>query len=719
MRARLQQDIVSRVTVGLPGPELSLAVWDRYRELLDSGVSSDRILVWLSSESRSAWVSLLKGDLPEHIAPQARPAEPRGGLDLPTGAQLVSTPRAWIQTQIQAWWPFVDEALDRMGFVPGRRMAEPRHVAIGMAQALLARFTAPYRGPEGRLLEWARSPRNLQDVQLLDALARWIENGGSALDAEGLPGLEQRLAEGLPELVAPGELRELLEHYVRGMLEHRVFDHALALDVFSRILSEHPPFQEAFQASTQHWLIENLDDLPGSLLGWVERCVGSGITIHAFLAGDRDDASVEPAFRGGLREHLGGDLARARTLGGGQPVETVARGDDPPYLELARCVHASLASDGVSRMSRKISLTCQLDHLSHAQMVEAVVPEVAELAREGDASRIALVVPALDSLIIWSVRHRFERAGIGLHVFAGTNRLTDHRPVRILLAAARLAHPAWGRPVGEFERLELLEVLTGLDPIRLSRVAAGLTGPDGGLPTREQLLMVLPRADVESLKHLDHVRAWLTRRREAPLHSLEGFFREAFVELEATGLASGAIDEQAQRGISQIGQLLELARDFERIERHLGETAPHLIGERFLAHLDGNPIAERPFFRRAPHRDAVMLATASQLAERGFRAPGDRLDHLFLLDLGSERWQKHDRRELVHPRVCSPSWTGGARTLEADEVDAREKLARVLFASIARVRSRLHLHACLVDAEGRENLGELPSLFERILARSR
>ncbi|MEB3188016.1 MAG: hypothetical protein VKP72_11325 [bacterium] len=717
MLAPLMSDIASRVTVGLPGPGLARAAWERYRELLASGVGSDRILVWLSSESRSAWVSLLKGELPEHIAPQSRPEEPPGGLDRPTGAQRVQTPRAWVQAELQAWWPLVDEALDRLGFVPARRPGEPRHVAIGMAQALLARFTSDLRPPGGTLLEWARSPRNLQDVQLLDALARWIEHGGTALAPGALEGLERCLAAGLPELVAPGELRVLLEHFVRGMLEHRVLDHALALDAFLHILAPEPLFRQAFRASTDHWIVENVDDLPACLLDWLESGWASGITVHAFTSGDPDDSAPDPAFRGGLREHLGGDLARAARLVSGWPVQGVTLDGAFPYLELARCLHAGLAGDAVPRVRQVPPLTSRMDHLSHAQMIDAVVPDVADLARKGEASRIALVVPALDSLIIWSIRHRFERAGIGLHVFAGTNRLTDHRPVRLMLAAARLAHPAWGRPCGEFERLELLEVLTGLDPIRLSRVAAGLVGPDGGLPSRDQVLAVMPRVDLEALSRLDRVGAWLARRRETPLHSIEGFFREAFVELEATRLASGAIDEPAQRGISQIGQLLELARDFERIERHLGETRPHLIGERFMAHLDGNPIAERPFFRRAPHREAVMLATASQLAERGFRAPGDRLEHLFLLDLGSERWWKHDRRELVHPRVCTPAWSGGPRTLEADEADARVKLARVLFASLSRVRTHLHLHACLTDAEGRENLGELPSLFERALVR--
>jgi hypothetical protein len=115
-----------------------------------------------------------------------------------------------------------------------------------------------------------------------------------------------------------------------------------------------------------------------------------------------------------------------------------------------------------------------------------------------------------------------------------------------------------------------------------------------------------------------------------------------------------------------------------------------------------------------------MLSTASQLAEKGFARRDDELKVLFILDFGSDRWWKSDRREMTNSRVLSSRWDERPYDKDTDDLHKNQKLARVLRACCLKVTGQLRVYSSKMDAEGREysdiDFGErLPELLDEIL----
>ncbi len=660
-------------------------------------------------------------------------------LEVPTGARRVATPLGFIQQELKLWWPAVDEGLTRLGVPVAASVAgaAPAFVAIDLAQHLVERFTAPLADEDGGLVPGARSPARQQRLQVLDALARGVESFAD-LVTEPVTTLGPEVAACLAEVgivataparrlaaaiawrldasFAPGQreagfaprMGAAIAAYADGMLRWRLFDHALALAVYADVLWPDPRYRAHFHATTRWLLAEDLDELPTRWLAIVHDALAGG--ARGVLALKSDPGALDPAtaYRGGLREYVGAAPARAWAMAG--PVALVAAASVPPPLaDLGRAL-----ADGLRERPRRAvvepgRVKLRLDAYAVPEMLEAVATDLATLLPTVAANHIALVTPSLSPMLIWSLRARLERLGVPLYVFAGTNMLTDHRAVRLLLTLARLCHTGWGLPPSRFELLEVLEAVTGQNPLKLGRLAPALC-PDGRLVDPDELPAEI---DGDARTRYEHLWGFLARHANgAP--DLEEFFRDAFAEVWAPfqprHRAGSPADEAASREVSQIGQLIELAARFREIDGRLeGDLAGR--GRRFLDFLRAAPISERPFFKREPHAGAVMLATASQLAEKGFAEPAERLEHLFVLDFGSERWWKSDRKELTNARVLATDRRAGPYEMEEDDRDRQEKLARVLTACCLKVRETLWVHACLTDEEGRENLGDLPNLI--------
>ena len=661
-------------------------------------------------------------------------------LPAPTAAHRVATPLGFIQQELALWWPAVDEGLTRLGVPVAAQVASagPAFVAIDLAQHLVERFAAALADEDGGLVPGARSPARQQRLQVLDALARGVESFASLNQAPGpdapaaeiaallataglaasgpAHGLAACIAGPLAAAYAPGQreaafaprMGAAIAAYAGGMLRWRLFDHALALAVYADVLWPHPQYRAHFHARTAWLLAEDLDELPARWLAIVREALEGGTRGVLVLKSDPGAMADPQAFRGGLREYVGAAPARAWALA--PRVDVVAAASaTPPLADLGRAI-----AEGLRERPRRAAVEpgrvkLRLDAYAVPEMLEAVAQDLAALLPTVPASHIALVAPSLSPMLIWSLRARLERLGVPLYVFAGTNLLTDHRAVRLLLTLARLCHTGWGLPPSRFELLEVLEAVTGQNPLKLGRLAPTLC-PDGRLVDPDDLPAEL---DGDSRVRYAHLWRFLEGHLDAT-PDLEAFFRDAFAEVWAPfqprHRAGSPAAEAAAREVSQIGQLIELAARFRVIDERLeGDEAGR--GRRFVGFLRAAPIAERPFFKREPHTGAVMLATASQLAEKGFAEPAERLEHLFMLDLGSERWWKSDRKELTNARVLAADRAPGPYEMDEDERDRSEKLARVLAACCLKVRGTLWLHACLTDEEGRENQGDLPHLL--------
>jgi hypothetical protein len=703
---------------GLPGPGLRRSLWERYVTLLDRGVPSDQVLVLVDGASRAQWMAWSQ----EPGAPAA------------SGGQWVATPLAWIQQELRLWWALALEGLAGLG-APVPESAQPVFAAIDLAQYLLGRFT-DHRRKGGELLASARSAPHFQNVQLLDALARGVEHGlalgaGPALastrDEQGRPvaapvlglagAIARRLGEGGTALAE--EAGEAIALYVHGMLRAGVLDHALQLEVYASALWPHPRYRAHLRERFRHVLVEHLDEQPPRLQAILAELLADGL-LGCFSL-QRDPQS--DLFPGGLREYVGADPRGAWEIATRLTTITTLPEAPAPFAPLGRALLAELTSPK-SRVPDPVDLPpgtveLRLAHYSPAEMLQAAAERLVELFATGGMlpRQVALVVPTMSPLVIWSLRQKLADAGVPVYVFAGTNRLRDYRPVRVMVTLAKLARPAWQMVPTRFELLELLELCTGLNPLKLGRLAPRLF-PDGRLAEPAMILASVPDLAPAAFKRYAALVGWLAQQRESlPLPT---FFRSAFAHLYATfrtpRMVDATADETFMREISQIGQLIELSERFEAVDGQLEHAGGEAWANRFFAFLDESPIAERPFFQREPHRDAVMLATPSQLAERGFQGVDDELRCLVLLDIGSEGWWKRDRRELTNGRVLARGWRGGFYDADTERLDVDEKLGRVLLACCLKARERLMIYGCLTDEEGRENQGELPYVLNALLA---
>lgn len=781
------QDATTWLT-GFPGDRLRAALWNHYLDLVTNITCTDEVQVL--TPARSTWEARLAGlDAPTGARRIATPGgfiqqelklwwpEVEQGLTkLGLAAAGSATEPRFVAIDMSQHLlerfaaPLADED---GGLVRGARTpARMQRLQVLDALARGIEHMAGLVPGVGCVAD-----EGLDRGAMATAIANALDAAQAPPVADAVLGLAATIAARLEAAQAPQhveakfapQLGAAIAVYADAMLRWRLLDHALQLAVYADVLWPNPRYQKRFKETTSWLLVEDLDELPGRWIALIEQALDAGVKARISLKSD-PDAAGGWVFRGGLRQYVGADPDRAwalatqsrfasgevgatprcsdvsamlegttRILVGLAPPAPDAR-EAPPLADLGRAL-----ADGLHERPRRAvvpagTVKLRLDAYAVPEMLDAVARDLKALLATTSANRIAIVVPALSSLLIWSLRARVEKLGVPLFVFAGTNMLTDHRAVRLMITLARLCHPHWRLPPSRFELLEVLEAVTAQNPLKLGRLAPTLC-PDGALCDPDLLPEELGEdavlryhhlwrflnrfafgevSDLPAPERLSALGDGPTRTRVGrELHGsgaadLEGFFRAAFAEVWAPfqprHKPNSSAEEAGAREISQIGQLIELASRFREVDRRLAGDEDGR-GERFLDFLRGQPISERPFFKREPHDRAIMLATASQLAERGFAEPEEHLEHLFVLDLGSERWWKSDRKELVNGRVLAAGRPPGPYLAEEEHRDKTEKLARVLMACCCKVQGALWLHGCLTDEEGRENAGDLPHLI--------
>ncbi|HEY9855902.1 MAG TPA: hypothetical protein V6D05_09215, partial [Stenomitos sp.] len=587
----------SAYLAGMPREALSDALWERYTGLLNQGIPSESILVLLEGTTRTRWTSLLKGDPEPHIAPEARPMAAVGGLDLATGAQRVHTPAAFIKEELRLWWPLVDEQLEAWGYVSSgpqerpRRYAEPYAVAIDLSQYLMTRFTSEVRSAESNCLADSESPPHLQNIQLLDALARGIENGHS-LSTHG--GSSQDLAAGITRRLHAGMggkgplsplfqgVETCLKRYIDGMLQHRCLDYALQLDLYAGVLLADERYRRSLCSRLQHVFVERLDELPPRWHRLIEILEAEGLRIFATLQADHGS---EGPILGGLRSYVGADPEGAWQLVEDWETQSlITRDSSESQSGLASLGRALFEGVRGGYRAKAVPLPpgvlVRYDRYAYEEMLDAAVADLAQRFDEGVLrEEVALVAPAIDAFLLWGLQNRLAKLGIPLYVYAGTNRLIQNRAVRILMTLCKLCHPEWKLPPGRYEWIELLELETGLNPLQLGRLADKLTS-DAGLNHPDQLEIVGEAVTDRARAGYRSLYAWIEAQRDPEHRSeLPALLRQAFAERFAPARQSALSDVEAheawQREISQIGQLIELSENYRQVLDRVGTvTAP-------------------------------------------------------------------------------------------------------------------------------------------------
>ncbi|MBU6428613.1 MAG: hypothetical protein KGR26_06370, partial [Cyanobacteria bacterium REEB65] len=606
----------------------------------------------------------------------------------------ILTPFGWIKRELELWWPVIDAAIE------GKPGLEPRIVQIDMAQYLMERFSRPLRAAGA--LRGARTPPVLQNIHLLDALARGIEN---RLD---LAEVSQRLLAASPQAAAMlGGVPECLEAYRQGMRKHRLLDQALTWEAFANALLHDPRYRERLATTTRVLVVEALDEATPLALEVFQTVAASCTDVFYGLRTD-----------GGQRRYLGADPAAAReSLADRAIVSAAAEGSS--LVSIGRWIQASLSGNPAPPPANP-SIT-YAERTTYLDMLQALLDDV-EQWLTGSAclapADLVILAPSLEPVLLFCLRDRLAALGHDLYVLSGSNRLVDYPHAAALLALGTLA-TAPTDPLPRHDWLWILQLTTGLDPFALAALADSLsTAPE--LPEPH----ALPIA--EAIPGYQRLFTWVSTSRSNPPATLGDLYGTAFAQVlrrEALSKtpdppghpgSSGLPGEVALRELSQLAQVVDAAERFTAIADRLGDggTLSERVA-RFGQFLWSGAIAERPFFDREPHRHSVVLATASQFAQRG-----DRVAVQAWFDTSSSRWWKSDARELTNAQALRRQRAPGPYTPDEDQRDMDAKLGGLLVACSARATREIRAYSALVDATGREQFGGLAEpLAELAMAR--
>ncbi|MEB3284370.1 MAG: hypothetical protein VKN33_03685 [Candidatus Sericytochromatia bacterium] len=673
------------VLVGDLGAGKSAALREHYRQLLRAGLRSDRVLVWIANTAQAAaWKEAIKA------------------YDFSHGATLVMTFRSWVRQELLTHWADVEAS----GLLPGPPPApEPTFVGISAAQQLLRMVVTPMR-EQFPVLEDCRTPPMHQLIQILDTYARLVEHGISPLEAAARLDTGHHLSSHSPELHR--FVGEAISQYRQFCLKHRVLDHNLQLELFQHTLWAHPAYRTRVREAVDVLMVDNLEESIPLAQAVVAHC-GEGPS-GLVLARDRN---------GGLREYLGGDVDGVDQLLLDLNLETRLLATQAPFSSMAAALSSlalagfeaepppALAAPGFrvhSARTLRVQMFEEVSHRLNALLDNGV--------RQGE---IVVIAPVVDPLLVWHVRQTLAARGMDLRVLAGSNRVIDHRPVRILVTLCRLARPSWQAPPPSADVGEMLEVLLGIHPleaIRLQQVGY----PETVLLDPEPLKW--PQNLLGLKEAYTSIYRWLVTATDTH-HPLDRLLESAFAELYAPRclrqMAPDGPDAIPWRsddvlGVLQMDQLIQGARQFRHLATRVGLNNDE-IPKHFLRSIYAGELAERPLIPRGVLPEAVTLYTAAKYAEEGPCVP-----HQIWVDASSPQWHKSDVRELTNPRVLARHWPPRVYTEDDDQRHQADKLARTLQTLVLKSTRAIDVYASDYSSDGQELHGDLSEWLVELIA---
>lgn len=324
----------------------------------------------------------------------------------------------------------------------------------------------------------------------------------------------------------------------------------------------------------------------------------------------------------------------------------------------------------------------------------------AEGVKPSDITILSTYADIVTELVLADV---LRSRGYGLTNLAARDTASDSRLCRALLAFAALGHPQLKiYPSRDDVRL-LLERLFSLDPPGASLLAGKVCG---GIP-----FMALPGPDWPGLaeildegrlKKYRYVLDWIEEYKNTTEAGPEFFLQKALLEIFLKLAESESEINKAKRLVDRAGDFCRMVSRFDRN-----------AGRDFLSSA-GYRTSLGAGFRHAAEESGetdVILATPAAYLQAGYMSRVT-----VICGLSSKNWSPARIRELVNPDVLSGAWKEGKTyTAAHEEADRRLYLADIMRAVMRNCGERLITFESLLSANGYENDGMLPEIFDAIL----
>lgn len=650
----------------------------------------------------------------------------------------VTTPLGFFEAEVRQYWPLLKQQLDpNLNDFPLRLRPETEQaLAFQLWQPMLEAGQCRGAGVSSTLLM-----QRLLDLQRLAA--------ASGTPHQQIPLL---LAEGFGDPETPPELWQemgsLIDRWWHWCLSHGLATSSMVTELYWRYLLPQRTYQAELRQRYQACFADDVDEYPAAMRSVFEWFLHQKISCLL---------TFNPV--GATRLGLGADPEDLAKLANRCRVEELPPASGNLATTWGQTVIDCLHEAVMPQLPDAIQ---SIQTVSKAQLLRQTAETICTAVKAGEIQpqEIAIVVPGLDEITLYSLQTMLNRQGIGLHVLNSQQPLISSPLVRALLTLLGLVYPGLGRLLDREAIAEMLVVLSQtplpdpqvqpfplpdsrsaqpqpsfivadsqsgvataplpsslpalgqprIDPVRAGLLADHCFVPD---PATPQLLPPesfsrWDRLGYHATQAYREILQWLTAHQTAI---------QTHAELQPAQVLEQAIERFLGSGLSLdqltlLQKLLETARHCWEVEIYLHPKSPAAapVG-RLIQLLRSGTITASPVSARLaePTDPAVTLATIYQY--RNHRQPHR---WQFWLDAGSPLWLTGAvmlyGAPLFLQNFSSQHWTT-AEILAMNQ----SNLEREVLDLLGRVTERVYLCHCDLGVNGQEQSGALMPLVNAAL----
>lgn len=482
-------------------------------------------------------------------------------------------------------------------------------------------------------------------------------------------------------------------------LELGTLDRSAAIELYCGCLLEDAAYTERLRRRFNYLLAEDVQEWDGAPIVLAELLLPG---LKSLVLGYDPEAPLGASNRLRRNKLIEGRLIARCSI--------VAINERPAEAgELSEALFEAILTGRINRKGRVAGGTAIERHPAaelRSEMLEQLGERVCEMidaegCKPSDITILSTHADIVTELVLADV---LGKRGHGLTNTASGTRASESRLCRALLALAGICHPRFGiYPSRDNVRL-LSETLFALDPARASMLAAKACNsvphtafPESGWPGLADIF------DEEGLKKYLFVTAWISGYEGAPEEEMGVFLQRALLEL----FLEGERDEtELERAKKLIDRAADFCRTVSRFGRNAGRDFAVSAGSRMDVRAGGYPGSARD------SGEAVALATPAVYLKSGLISRVT-----VICGLSSRYWSSARSRELVNPNVLSAAWEADRiYTTAGGEADRTLYLADVMRAVVRSCGEKLVIFESLLNANGYENSGILPEIFDELEA---
>lgn len=660
-----------KIICGATGVGKTTRLIDTYKELVESGVRSEEILVLLMNRSQSlSW---------------------REKSTFNVSGRIIRTSFfGFVQNEITTFYPIVLKNVPEIK----SKTVKPVFLTFESSQYLLSMLIESRRNSSDAF--YAISDRDSKIA--IDISSDFVKAVAASLSYKDIGSrLYSALEIQTDEKKAVfSEVDRVIEDYRKRCLECGVMDFAMAVDFYNTILLKDEDYIKSLKKRFKYLIVDNLEEAVPIQADFVSMFLD---IVDGALISYNKDGGYGSIF-GGNKEYVENVVLKKCK------VEEIK---NMPYTCKKEMVEFSeMLFEGLTYKDNKVKLNADgvsiirvPETVLRSDMLEQVSDMVVKLLSDGYSPKdIALVSTFADVVTEYVLESKLKKNSVKITNIARKSRFIDNKFVYALITFAYLCHPDDKIVPTRDDVRALVSMLLDIDPIRSSILAKIICSqnPYAEFPPVESE-DIMDRIGYSNVSRYNFIRNWINDYRKGTPLDIDVFFQKVFTEIL---LVYGAEEQD----IIDIKRLIDSSNGFKETISRFNTID---VNKGFLTMVkNGVKSAESIFdMEERGGDDEIVLCTPMTYLSNS-------LSHKVILMIGisSSHWTPRCAKEISNPYVLSPTWNiGDTYTEEVEEENQRKNIAIVLRALTKRCQEKFITFESRYSSDGYENDGMLPTLF--------